>query len=48
MWYLTNIWKDNERVYLNQEQLKELYVTYGDGQGYLQAGYYCELDENQK
>lgn len=40
--YLTNINGKREVVSLNEEERYEIYLAYGDGQGYLQEGYFCE------
>lgn len=41
-YYVTNINGEREVLFLNNNNLKEIYLAYGDGQGHLQDGYYCE------
>lgn len=40
--YVTNINGEREVVSLNKEERHEIYLAYGDEQGYLLDGYYCE------
>ena len=50
--YFTNVFSTNgvgEVVKLNDEMLKELWLSYEDGQGYLLNGYFCEeVTKNDK
>lgn len=41
-YYATNINGEREVLSLNDDDLKEIYLAYGDAQGNLLEGYYCE------
>jgi len=41
-YYVTNINGEREVLSLNEDNLKEIYLAYGNEQGYLLEGYYCE------
>ncbi len=41
-YYVTNVNGRREVVSLNEEERYEIYLAYGDGQGYLLEGYFCE------
>lgn len=40
--YVTNINGKREVLFLNEDDIHEIYLAYGDGQGHLQDGYYIE------
>ena len=42
-WYVTNIPDGGEYVlHLTPQNIADMYISYGDGQGHLQKGYFCE------
>ena len=41
-YYVTNINGEREVLSLNEDDLREIYLAYGDGQGCLLDGYFCE------
>jgi len=42
-WYITNIPDGGKYIlHLTEENIADMYISYGDGQGQLQRGYFCE------